>query len=80
MLSLLARVLAWSRHFDESIATYRKLLALDPDDAFDRAGYARVLAWSGRSDAALPEFRRAIARDSTISNPHRLRARPELGR
>jgi len=65
MLSLLARVLAWSRHFDESIAMYRKLLALDPDDAFDRAGYARVLAWSGRSDAALPEFRRAIARDST---------------
>lgn len=65
MLSLLARVLAWSRHFDESIATYRKLLVLDPDDAFDRAGYARVLAWSGRSDAALPEFRRAIAQDST---------------
>ncbi|HZI89935.1 MAG TPA: tetratricopeptide repeat protein, partial [Candidatus Polarisedimenticolia bacterium] len=27
MLSLLARVQAWSRHFDESIATYRKLLA-----------------------------------------------------
>jgi len=65
MLSLLARVLAWSRHFDESIGTYRKLLARHPDDAFDRAGYARVLAWSGRSDKALPEFRRAIAQDST---------------
>jgi len=34
MLSLLARVQAWSRHFDESLATYRKLLALEPDDAF----------------------------------------------
>ena len=42
--SLLARVLAWSRHFDESIAIYRKLLARHPDDAFDRAGYARALA------------------------------------
>ena len=65
MLSLLARVLAWSRHFDESIQTYRKLLAKYPDDAFDRAGYARVLAWSGRSEAAIPEFRRAIEQDST---------------
>jgi tetratricopeptide (TPR) repeat protein len=65
LLSLLARVLAWSRHFDESIATYRKLLAIYPDDAFDRAGYARALAWSGHSEAAIPEFRRAIAQDST---------------
>jgi tetratricopeptide (TPR) repeat protein len=65
VLSLLARVLAWSRRFDESIATYRTLLARYPDDAFDRAGYARALAWSGRSDAALPEFRRAIEQDST---------------
>ena len=65
LLSLLARVLAWSRHFDESIAAYRKLLALHPDDAFDRAGYARALAWSGRSDRSIAEFRRAIAADST---------------
>jgi tetratricopeptide (TPR) repeat protein len=65
VLSLLARVLAWSRHFDESIATYRKLLARYPHDAFDRAGYARALAWSGRSGAAVPEFKRAIAQDST---------------
>jgi tetratricopeptide (TPR) repeat protein len=65
LLSLLARVLAWSRHFDESIAVYRKLLTLDPDDAFDRAGYARTLAWAGRSREALPQFRRAIAQDST---------------
>ncbi|HMI32345.1 MAG TPA: tetratricopeptide repeat protein [Candidatus Limnocylindrales bacterium] len=63
MLSLRARVLAWSRHFNESIATYRKLLARYPDDAFDRVGYARALAWSGRSHAAIPEFRRAIAQD-----------------
>ncbi len=65
LLSLLARVLAWSRHFDESIATYRKLLDRYPDDAFDRAGYARALAWSGKSGAAVPEFKRAIAQDST---------------
>lgn len=65
LLSLLARVLAWSRHFDESVATYRTLLARYPDDAFDRAGYARALAWSGHSKAAIPEFRRAIAQDST---------------
>ena len=65
MLSLLARVLAWSRHYDESIATYRKLLARHPDDAFDRAGYARALAWSGRSEKAIPEFRRALKQDST---------------
>src|SRR5436853_3229676 len=65
MLSLQARVQAWSRHFDASIATYRKLLALAPDDAFDRAGYARTLAWAGKTEASLPEFRRAIAQDST---------------
>ena len=65
LLSLLARVLAWSRLFDESFTVYRKLLALYPDDAFDRAGYARALAWSGRNGAAIPEFRRAIAQDST---------------
>jgi tetratricopeptide (TPR) repeat protein len=65
MLSLLARVQAWSHHFDESLATYRKLLALDPDDAFDRAGYARTLAWAGKTEASLPEFQRAIAQDST---------------
>ena len=65
LLSLLARVLAWSRHFDESIATYRTLLARHPGDAFDRAGYARALAWSGHSKEAIPEFRRAIAQDST---------------
>ncbi len=63
--SLLARVLAWSRHFDESFVVYRKLLARHPDDAFDRAGYARALAWSGRSDKAIPQFRRAIAQDPT---------------
>ena len=65
LLSLLARVQAWSRHFDESITTYRTLLDRYPDDAYDRAGYARALAWSGRSKAAIPEFRRAIAQDST---------------
>jgi len=63
--SLLARVLAWDRKYDESIAEYDRLLAKHPDRTFDRAGYARVLAWSGRHEASIREFRRAIAADST---------------
>ena len=63
--SLLARVLAWDRKYDESIAEYDALLAQHPDRAFDRAGYARVLAWSGRHEVSLREFRRAVAADST---------------
>lgn len=63
--SLLARVLAWDRRYDESLAEYRTLLAAHPDRAFDRAGYARTLAWSGRSEASIREFRRAVRADST---------------
>jgi len=63
--SLLARVLAWDRKYDESIAEYDRLLSKHPDRTFDRAGYARVLAWSGRHEASIREFRRAIAADST---------------
>jgi tetratricopeptide (TPR) repeat protein len=63
--SLLARVLAWDRHYDESLVEYERLLAARPGDAANRAGYARVLAWSGRHDRALREFRRAIRADST---------------
>jgi tetratricopeptide (TPR) repeat protein len=64
-LSLLARVLAWGRRYDESIQVYDRLLPITPDGALDRAGYARALAWSGRYAASLPEFRRSIAADST---------------
>lgn len=63
--SLLARVLAWDRKYDESIAEYELLLTKHPDRTFDRAGYARVLAWSGRHETSIREFRRAIAADST---------------
>jgi tetratricopeptide (TPR) repeat protein len=64
-LSLLARVLAWGRHFDASIQVYERLLPLTREEALDRAGYARVLSWSGRYVASLREFRRSIAADST---------------
>jgi Flp pilus assembly protein TadD len=63
-LALLARVLAWGRHFDESIRVYERLLTVTADGALDRAGYARVLAWSGRYAPALREFRRALEADA----------------
>ena len=68
--SILARVLAWGRHYDASIAEYQALLIEHPERAADHAGYARVLTWSGHIEASLPEFRRAIAEDSTDVDAH----------
>jgi len=60
---LLARVLSWQRHFDESIAEYSVLLKKKPGDAGLRADRARVLAWSGRHEEAIREYRAALASD-----------------
>ena len=44
----LARVLSWQQRYDESLAEYKKALAVRPADAALRAEYGQVLGWSGR--------------------------------
>jgi tetratricopeptide (TPR) repeat protein len=41
----LARVLSWSRRYDESIRTYRELSALNPADTVPRKEMAQVATW-----------------------------------
>jgi tetratricopeptide (TPR) repeat protein len=41
----LARVLSWSRRFDDSIRTYRELSALNPTDTVPRQEMAQVATW-----------------------------------
>jgi tetratricopeptide (TPR) repeat protein len=41
----LARVLSWSRRYDDAIRTYRELSALNPTDTVPRKEMARVATW-----------------------------------
>jgi len=41
----LARVLSWSRRYDDAIRTYRELSALNPADTVPRKEMARVATW-----------------------------------
>ena len=63
--SLLARVLSWSRRFDESTVEYERLLSEHPERGRDHAGFARMLTWAGRLERSLGEFRLALAADSS---------------
>lgn len=59
----LARVLSWSRRWDESLAEYDRLLA-QPDPAPDLAlERAEVLSWAGRNDEAIAGFEAALVQD-----------------
>jgi tetratricopeptide (TPR) repeat protein len=49
----LARVLSWQKNYDESLAQYRKVLAVRPADAALRAEYGQVLGWAGRREEAV---------------------------
>jgi tetratricopeptide (TPR) repeat protein len=43
-----ARVLSWSRRYDEATRTYRQLSALNPTDTIPRKEMAQVATWSNR--------------------------------
>jgi tetratricopeptide (TPR) repeat protein len=60
----LARVLAWSERYDESIAEYDRLLAeAQPSDGSLELERAEVLSWAGRSAEAVAGFESVLARD-----------------
>jgi hypothetical protein len=75
----LARVLAWSERYDESVAEYDRLLALyEPapagplDLAIERA---EVLSWAGRSAEAIAGFESVLAADPASARAARGLAR-----
>ena len=49
----LARVLSYSKNYDEALAEYRKVLAARPGDTALRAEYGQVLGWAGRRQEAV---------------------------
>lgn len=52
----LARVLAYSKNYDESLREYALALAARPDDAALRAERGQVLGWAGRREEAVAEL------------------------
>lgn len=52
-----AQQLAWDKHFAESEALYRRILAEDPQSTAARLGLARVVMWQGRYGEAISMFR-----------------------
>lgn len=61
----LARALSYLQRYDESLAEYRKVLALRPDDTAVRQDYGQVLLWSGRVEDSYAELSRVPAADLT---------------
>jgi len=57
----LARVLAWSRRYDESIAEYDRLLAAAPPVEGAAVERAEVLSWAGRLAEARAAFEAILA-------------------
>lgn len=60
-LEQLAIVLSWLKHYDESIVTWRRALAMAPERKDFHVGLARVLYWKGEHDLALTELDQALA-------------------
>ena len=57
----LATVEAWLNHFDVSVAAWRKVLKITPNQASAYVGLARVLYWQGKHAEALREVDAGIA-------------------
>ncbi len=80
--------LARARAYPAAAASFRKAIALEPEDAPARAGLAAALASSGEAAAALAELREAACRDPALALRRAksdlafdgLRAAPELAR
>jgi tetratricopeptide (TPR) repeat protein len=58
-----AKMLSWTRRFDESIARYDIALAVEPEDYDAALGRARVLSWAGRYKEARAGFEALCERD-----------------
>jgi tetratricopeptide (TPR) repeat protein len=61
----LARVLAFSREFAESIAEYENVLQRDPSEVRAVVGMARTFGWAGRLEEGTTTARRAVALDES---------------
>ncbi len=53
----------WTSRFDESAATWRRLIGLEPEKISHRIGLARVLYWKGGRDEALSELETVLERE-----------------
>jgi tetratricopeptide (TPR) repeat protein len=71
----LAKVLSWSREFDEAILRYRELVEKSPSAVRYWLELARVFVWAGQQEEAIPHYRDYLNRV-----PSNLGARKELGR
>lgn len=73
-LEQLAIVQGWLGRHEASVASWGRLIALQPDRADHRVGLARVLYWQGQRGVALAELDLALSLD-----PDHLEARTLLG-
>jgi len=71
-LSELATILSWDGRYDESVASYRRLLVLKPEDTGIHLEIGKVLLWqadrTGNQEyrrAAIKEFESALTTDSS---------------
>ena len=64
----LATVEAWLNHFDLSVAAWRSVLKITPNQASAHVGLARVLYWQGKHADALREVDAGIALE-TLETP-----------
>jgi tetratricopeptide (TPR) repeat protein len=63
----IARLLSWSRSYDDSIAAYDEILRNDPHQVKVQAERARVLSWAKRFPESLSGYDAAIRDASTCS-------------
>ena len=73
----LARVLAWSQSYDESIAEYDRLLAQAPPPPGARIERAEVLSWAGRLPEAMAAYEAILADEPENARAARGLARAE---
>jgi tetratricopeptide (TPR) repeat protein len=57
----LATLRSWDGRLDESVALYRRYIALEPGDAEGRLALARTLAWQGQYASAIATYDSLIA-------------------
>lgn len=65
ILGEIAETQAWHEYYNQSIATYQKILMIQ-DSIPMRLKYAEILAWAGRFEEAKIEYRNILSIDSTM--------------